>query len=272
MKKITLALIGLLYFNIAFSQTYTTGLVQLSNTSELEYSIQIDVNSTITTLTMIGPDDIWLGIGFDVQDMIAGKDVVIYDGVSLTDRYYGYPGQPEGQLAQGLIPSEDAEGERDWTTTSDTFVDGVRTIVATRENNTGNVNDYVFSPTATSIDLVWARGNYHGNEMVDGFELDWHGIGNRGITMQGLTLSQEDFTVNDFDISPNPANTNFTISLPNFTENATISVYDVLGKKVFNGKLNSISSTIDVSQWNSGIYLVRVSTENATLTKRLVKQ
>ena len=272
MKKITLALIGLLYFNLAFAQTYSTGLIQLSNTAGLEYSLQIDVSPTTTTMTMIGPDDIWLGIGFDTQDMIAGKDVVIYNGVSLTDRYYGYPGQPEGQNAQGLTPTEDAEGERDWTTTSDTVDTGVRTIVATRENNTGNANDYVFSSTATSIDLVWARGNYHGNEMVDGFELDWHGVGNRGITMQSLTLSQDDFQINDFDISPNPANTNFTISMPNFTENATVNVYDVLGKKVFASKLNSITSTIDVSQWNSGIYLVRVSTENAMHTKRLVKQ
>lgn len=270
MKKITLALIGIFYFNMAFSQTYTTGLVELSNTSGLEYSMQIDVNSTTTTLTMIGPDDIWLGIGFDVIDMIAGKDVVIYDGISLTDRYYGYPGQPEGQNAQGLTPTEDAEGERDWTTVSDTVDSGVRTIVATRANNTGHPNDYVFSPTANSINLVWARGNYSGTDF--GFELDWHREENRGITMQGFTLSQDDFAINDFSITPNPAKTYFNVNLPTFSKNATISVYDVLGKKVFEDKLNSLSTSVNVSQWNSGIYLIRVSTEEATRTKRFVKE
>lgn len=270
MKKITLALIGLLYFNMTFGQTYSTGLVELSNTSGLEYYMQLDVNSTTTTLTMIGPDDIWLGIGFDVVDMIAGEDVVIYDGVSLTDRYYGYPGQPEGQNAQGLTPTEDAEGERDWTTVSDTVDSGVRTIVATRANNTGNPNDFVFSPAATSINLVWARGNYSGTEF--GFELDWHREENRGITMQGLTLSQEDFAINDFSITPNPAKTYFNVNLPAFSENATVSVYDVLGKKVFQGKLNSLSTSVNVSKWNSGIYLVRVSTDEATRTKRFVKE
>ena len=266
MKKITLALIGLIYFNTAFSQTYTTGLMELSNTSELAYSIQIDVNPTTVTLTMIGPENRWLGLGFGVQSMTSGGDAVIFDGTTLTDRSFGFEGQEPGQDATGITPVEDAEGERDWTVTSNDVNSGVRTLIATRATNTGNPKDYVFSATATSIELVWARARF------EGFSLEWHGPDNRGITMQSLTLSQDDFQINDFDISPNPANTNFTISMPNFTENATVNVYDVLGKKVFASKLNSITSTIDVSQWNSGIYLVRVSTENAMHTKRLVKQ
>jgi hypothetical protein len=277
MKKITLALIGLIYFNIAFAQTYSTGLIQLSNTSGLEYSAQIDVNPTIVTLTMIGPDDRWLGLGFGVQSMTSSGDVVIYveyddpenpgNTISeLTDRSFGFPGQEPGMDAIGITPTEDAEGERDWTITSNVVNAGVRTLVATRATNTGNVKDYVFSASATSIELVWARYGFAG------FDLEWHGVGNKGMTMQGLTLSQESFAISDFEISPNPTSTNFTISLPNFTKKATVTVYDVLGKKVFNDNLNSISSTINVSQWNSGIYLVRVSTEDATHTKRLVKQ
>lgn len=266
MKKITLALIGLIYFNTAFSQTYTTGLMELSNTSGLAYSIQIDVNPTTVTLTMIGPENRWLGLGFGVQSMTSGGDAVIFDGTTLTDRSFGFEGQEPGQDATGITPAEDPEGERDWTVTSNVVNSGVRTLIATRATNTGNAKDYVFSATATSIELVWARARF------EGFSLEWHGPDNRGITMQSLTLSQDDFQINDFDISPNPANTNFTISMPKFTENAAVSVYDVLGKKVFASKLNSITSTIDVSQWNSGIYLVRVSTDNAMHTKRLVKQ
>lgn len=276
MKKITLALIGLLYFNLAFSQTYTTGLMQLSTTAGLEYSIQIDVDPTTVTLTMIGPENRWLGLGFGSQSMTSGRDVVIYreyddpenPGTTiqeLTDRSFGFEGQEPGQDAIGITPKEDAEGERDWTITSNVVNSGVRTLVATRESDTGNVDDYAFSASATSIDLVWARARFVG------YDLEWHGD-NRGITMQGFTLSQEEFAINDFDISPNPANNNFTINIPSFNENVTVNVYDVLGKEVYNGKLNSMSSTINVSQWNSGIYLVRVSTEEATHTKRLVKE
>jgi hypothetical protein len=265
MKKITLALIGLLCFNLNFSQTYTTGLMEFSNVSGLEFSAQIDVNPTTVTLTMTGPENRWLGLGFGVQSMTSGGDVVIYDGSTLTDRSFGFPGQPAGQDAIGITPTEDPEGERDWTVTSNTVNSGLRTLVATRVTNTGQERDYVFSASATSIDLVWSFARF------DDFNLEWHGS-NRGITMQSLTLSQDDFSINGFAISPNPANTKFTISLPNFTENASVSVFDVLGKKVFSGKLNAMSTTINVSQWNSGIYLVRVSTENSTQTKRLVKQ
>jgi hypothetical protein len=277
MKKITLALIGIFYFNMTFGQTYTTGLMELSNTSGLEYSAQIDVNPTTVTLTMIGPSDRWLGLGFGVQSMTSSGDVVIYYEIEdpespgtfipyLSDRSFGYPGQEPGQDATGITPFEDAEGERDWTIVSNVVNSGVRTLVATRETNTGQAKDYAFSASATSIDLVWARYGFAG------FDLEWHGVLNRGITMQGLTLSQDDFALNDFSITPNPSKTYFNVNLPSFYENAALSVYDVLGKKVFEGKLNSISTSVNVSQWNSGVYLVRVSTDDTTQTKRFVKE
>nr|WP_321233129.1 T9SS type A sorting domain-containing protein [uncultured Psychroserpens sp.] len=266
MKKITFALIGILYFNIGFSQTYTTGLINLSNTPGLEFSIQIDVNSTTTTLTMIGPDNRWLGVGFGVQGMTAGDDVVIYDGTTLTDRYYGFEGQNPGDDATGIVPTEDLEGERDWSVSSNILDSGVRTIVATRATNTGNNNDYVFSATATSIELAWARARF------EGYDLEWHGIEGRGVTMQGLTLSEEEFEVNDFQITPNPAKTNFTLNLSVYTDDIKIEVYDVLGKRVLNKKISSISSNIDVSNWSNGIYIIKVSSENATKVKRFVKQ
>jgi hypothetical protein len=231
----------------------------------LEYSVQIDVNPTTVTLTMIGPENRWLGLGFGVQSMTTGGDVVIYDGTTLTDRYFGLDFQEPGGDGTGITPSEDAEGERDWTVTSNTVDSGLRTLVATRATNTGQERDYLFSASATSIDLVWAFARF------DSFSLEWHGS-NRGITMQSLTLGQDDFTMDGFSLSPNPSKTHFTINLPAFSENNTVKVYDVLGKQVFNGKLNSLSTTVDVSKWNNGIYLVRVSTADATHTKRFVKQ
>ncbi|WP_298903374.1 T9SS type A sorting domain-containing protein [uncultured Psychroserpens sp.] len=266
MKKITIALITLFCFSSGFSQTYSTGLVNLSNTAGLEYSVQIDVTSTIVTLTMIGPDNRWLGLGFGVQGMTAGDDVVIYDGSRLTDRYFGFDGQTPGDDATGIIPTEDLEGERDWSITSNTVNSGVRTIIATRATNTGNNNDYVFSASATSIELAWARARF------EGYSLEWHGTENRGITMQSLTLSEESQEVNNFEISPNPAKTSFKIELPTYTDDTKIEVYNVLGKKVLSKKLNSLSSVIDVSNWSTGIYVIKVTTKNTSKMKRFVKQ
>lgn len=267
MKKITLALlIGVFSFNMTFSQNYTTGLLTFTNNSGIPYSFQIDVNSTTTTLTMVGPELRWLGVGFGVQTMTAGGDVVIYDGTTLTDRSYGYPGQPAGEPATGITPTEDNEGERDWTVVSNDVVSGVRTLVSTRPNNTGNPNDYVFSPSATTIELVWALARF------DNDPLEWHGVENVGITMQGLTLSEDNIEVNDFKISPNPAKNNFTLELGAFNNNAVVEIYDVLGKKVLNRKINAIATNFDISRWNSGLYIIKISSEKSVVMKRFVKQ
>ncbi len=75
-----------------------------------------------------------------------------------------------------------------------------------------------------------------------------------------------------FEISPNPAKNNLNIRLDNTMRNANVSIYDVLGKKVYSRSLSSVNTSIDVSKWNAGVYLVRISTDNQTLTKRFVKQ
>nr|WP_321233128.1 T9SS type A sorting domain-containing protein [uncultured Psychroserpens sp.] len=88
-----------------------------------------------------------------------------------------------------------------------------------------------------------------------------------------LTLGVNDLGVqNEFEISPNPATTKLNIKLSNDFENTYVTVYDVLGKKVYSKILDAMASSIDVSNWNSGIYLVRLSTDTKTLTKRFVKQ
>ncbi|HEX9827525.1 MAG TPA: T9SS type A sorting domain-containing protein [Flavobacteriaceae bacterium] len=79
-------------------------------------------------------------------------------------------------------------------------------------------------------------------------------------------------TNKDFMISPNPASSTINVYLPKGFENAKLSVFDVLGKEIYNVELNSLHSTINISKWNSGVYLVRIATENESQTKRFVKQ
>jgi hypothetical protein len=87
------------------------------------------------------------------------------------------------------------------------------------------------------------------------------------------TLSTQDLNKqSSFEISPNPASSKLNINLTQNFDNATVTVYDVLGKKVYNNSIKRLNSSIDVSRWNSGVYLVRISTNNQTFTKRFVKQ
>ncbi len=77
---------------------------------------------------------------------------------------------------------------------------------------------------------------------------------------------------NEFTISPNPARTKLNITLPSLNDDMRLEVYDVLGKRVYKGTITNLESSIDVSNWKSGVYLVRVSNDKITQTKRFIKQ
>ena len=66
----------------------------------------------------------------------------------------------------------------------------------------------------------------------------------------------------EFSISPNPATSRLNVTLSTNTDYAEISVFDVLGKRVYVSSRESFSTTsIDISNWNSGVYLVRIATD-----------
>jgi hypothetical protein len=265
MKKITFVIctvMSCLSF-ILNAQTYSTGLITLTTNPE-PYSVQIDVTNDLVTLTMIGSANRWLGLGFGTDNMISGEDVVIFDGTTLTDRVFGFPGQPAGQFAQGITPTLDSR--EDWTVVSNEVVGSTRTLVATRLPDTGNTGDYVFSAAASSLQLVWAKSNF------EDFVLQYHGAANRGATVASLTLSANSFQDQKFSISPNPAKNRLNITLPTGMANAKVSVFNVLGKMVYSGEISNLNGSINITNWNSGVYLVKVSSNDITQTKRFIKQ
>ncbi|WP_296385087.1 T9SS type A sorting domain-containing protein [Winogradskyella sp.] len=88
------------------------------------------------------------------------------------------------------------------------------------------------------------------------------------------TLSTEDFKNQntEFIISPNPAKNKLNIKLPNANDDMKLEVFDLLGKRVYNGLVTQLESSLNVSNWKSGVYLVRVSNDKITQTKRFIKQ
>ncbi|NNE33157.1 MAG: T9SS type A sorting domain-containing protein [Winogradskyella sp.] len=121
-------------------------------------------------------------------------------------------------------------------------------VTYSRTFNTIGVNDYECTPHP---------GNMYGTITV---------------VAEG-SLSVPDLQKNsNFDISPNPSRDRLNIKLQAYTDELKIEVFDVLGKRVYTGVLNQLNSTVNVSSWNSGIYLVRVSNEKAIETKRFIKQ
>ncbi|NNE30769.1 MAG: T9SS type A sorting domain-containing protein [Winogradskyella sp.] len=84
-------------------------------------------------------------------------------------------------------------------------------------------------------------------------------------------LSVNDLEIKDFTLFPNPASNNITLSWDK-PENVTISVYNTLGKMMFYGKeLNLLNGyKIDVSDFEAGMYFIKLNGANGEITKKLI--
>jgi hypothetical protein len=80
------------------------------------------------------------------------------------------------------------------------------------------------------------------------------------------------FQDGSFKITPNPSKDKLNIRLPKSSQNMTLEVYDVLGKRIHKSIITQLKASVDVSSWKTGVYLVKVSNDTNTQTKRFVKQ
>ncbi|NCO64076.1 MAG: T9SS type A sorting domain-containing protein [Flavobacteriales bacterium] len=117
---------------------------------------------------------------------------------------------------------------------------------------------------------IWTSGTfinktppyvYTGNGMQNGAQF-W-----------GSVLSATDFELgSNFNVYPNPSTTNLNIVFKNRITNGLLEVYDMLGKRTMSYIINSENfSNINVSNLKSGLYLVKVTFEGSTETKRFIK-
>jgi hypothetical protein len=72
--------------------------------------------------------------------------------------------------------------------------------------------------------------------------------------------------VHPVQVYPNP--TNGFINIIN-AENSQVSVYDILGKLVLTYENKTSLGTINLSNYNGGIYFVKIFKDNATITRRI---
>lgn len=84
-----------------------------------------------------------------------------------------------------------------------------------------------------------------------------------------ILLDTDSFDMAAFRYYPNPVNDVLNLS---YSENITgVEVLNLVGQKVMSGKYNQDNVQLNLSQLASGTYLVKVSTENASKTIKVVK-
>ena len=84
------------------------------------------------------------------------------------------------------------------------------------------------------------------------------------------TLGLDDENISSFKMFPNPIKGN--VLKFEYSKDSSIEIFDVLGKKVFNDTINSNKNYIDVSNLNKGIYIIKITSNNTSLSKKLIRQ
>ncbi len=257
MQKITLLLLSLLLgiFTLT-AQTHTTGTVVLSNTSGLQMAVQVETNASDVTLTLTGPSDRWLAVGFGGSSMSSTPDAFVFESSGMTDRFL------TGQSA----PSIDAN--QDWTISSNIVTGMQRTIIATRALNTGETNDYVFVNLPASISVIWARGGTASTSLA------YHGGNNKGTTVLNSVLGLGNQKQLQFAMYPNPSNAILNVVLPSNLDNAKMEIFDVLARKVKTIDLTDTHNSLHISNLERGIYVIKItnSVDGAFGIQKLIKE
>ena len=95
-----------------------------------------------------------------------------------------------------------------------------------------------------------------------------------GITVDvGGTLSVDDNNLNTIvSLYPNPTDSSITITLPESNSEASLTLFNMLGKTIYQTQLYNSETKLNVSHFESGIYLAQIKIGDKTITKKLIKK
>ena len=95
-------------------------------------------------------------------------------------------------------------------------------------------------------------------------------IGSSYASVTPTTLSSEDFISGTFNLYPNPSKDGFVNVISTKAGAIRATVFDVLGKQVLNGLV--ANNRLNVSALRTGIYIVKLKQNEASVTKKLIIQ
>ncbi|WP_282071195.1 T9SS type A sorting domain-containing protein [Polaribacter atrinae] len=171
------------------------------------------------------------------------------------------------------VTAGDDSDARIWST----WKNGSSTVYHTDEAST----DVLRGPENGYLDNnggVWTKHEVTvtAPEGVDAFYFEVRSYSNSSTYFDDLsfvknaTASVKNNSIEGFTTYPNPiANKNFTIS-SNSSDTKEVSLFNVIGKRVFSTSFSGLKKNLDVSTINSGIYILKVTEAGKTSTKKLV--
>ena len=128
------------------------------------------------------------------------------------------------------------------------------------------------NPSGIAMELSATTLDSASNDDGTNWGLATNNIGNGDLGTPGsandFTLSTSTFQVSTFNIYPNPTNTGFVNITTTSNEAINVTVFDILGKQVISQTINN--NSLNVSNLNTGVYILQLNQNGATTTKKLV--
>lgn len=137
----------------------------------------------------------------------------------------------------------------------------------------GDVSTWSFYWTAPSFDagaITFYVASITGNKnSVGGHTTVDTEYASKTLVIGGV-LGINDAQILNFSMYPNPSDNKVTLQLPSGTNNAQAQVFDYLGKTLILKDITSSNSSLNISNLSSGIYFVRIQSDNKVGVKKLV--
>lgn len=282
------------------------GTSYLWNTGETTQSIEVNPNTTTTYSVIVSEgsasdtDEVMVVVNDTPDTYIVNGDeeITIADGQFITlsadgaDSYLWFNGATDANIA--ISPTEDTvvyvEGFENNCSSMDEIVirvvPAVEAIVSDIEVqvclgestvlNASGGDNYLWNTgeTTSSITVLAEVSTTYTVTVSNEFSSDEAEVNVivEDCSEGPLPSSEVDF---QFLISPNPASSYTHIDLGGLYDISNVVIFDLLGKQVYNTVLENeegspIRKTVNLSNLNSGMYLVKLKTSDSEITKKLV--
>ena len=223
---------------------FTDNVVDLS-----AYSIKNQSNGSgpwVNELALSGTvntKDVFVIIGYLSENatLVAEADLVAPKGSN-----FGAPLNPNGNDPIGLFKNG-------------TLID----VIGVFNETTSNFKDMTLR---RKITVTAPNAAYTGSEWEQFAVNTFNGIGKHS----SATASVAAANFSNFSMYPNPTNGNTLFF--NLNKEATITIYNALGKHMQTEKIDATNKNIDVSKLSKGVYLLKISTNEQIITKKLIKE
>ncbi len=121
--------------------------------------------------------------------------------------------------------------------------------------------DSIYVVNSNAVYVKFLSDNY---ETGTGWEIEW---------IDNVNINEANAGFGSINVYPNPANSLLHINVNTINgENATLTLYNVLGEQVAVTTTNNSRATINVSNMAKGMYLLKINTSNGTTTRKVTIQ